>query len=154
MSSRNVRTRQPGRFGAAFTALLLASLSRADAPPGHYTIAADVVTDTKTGLVWQRTVSPQAQNFLDAQTYCENLQLDGQSDWRAPTLIELQTIVDESRTDPAIDTTAFSDTPSDYLWTSSALASDQGQGWAVRFSDGYTWYHLFNNPVFFVRCVR
>ncbi len=131
---------------------LLASLSYADAPPGHYTATTDVVTDSKTGLAWQRVIGTDLHTFADALTYCDGLTLGGQSDWRVPTLTELQTLVDESLQDPASDPT-FPDTPNDYVWTSSVYVPDNSQAWVVRFSDGYTWYYVLSD-VHSVRCVR
>ena len=56
----------------------------------------NIVTDPTTNLQWQddSTVTSNAQNWDSAVAYCDNLTLDNYSDWRLPTLTELQTIVD------------------------------------------------------------
>ena len=69
------------------------------------------ITDTVTGLMWQKATAPGTYTWEQALTYCENLTLAGDySDWRLPNRNELQSIVDYSRYNPAIDTTFFPDT--------------------------------------------
>jgi hypothetical protein len=70
----------------------------------------NIVRDENTGLEWQRafTSVPYANNAPRNQ--CAALQLGAPGDnggWRLPTMQELYTIVDTSRTDPAVDTTLF-----------------------------------------------
>ena len=67
------------------------------------------ITDTSTGLMWQKATAPGTYTWEQALTYCENLTLPagGYSDWRLPNRNELQSIVDYSRYNPAIDTTFF-----------------------------------------------
>lgn len=109
----------------------------ADAPPGHYQIGAEVaggsVRDTKTGLVWQRTAPVGEYTYGQAQSYCAGLG----AGWRAPSVKELLTIVDEARSNPAIDPTAFPDAQSATFWTSSRLFQGIGaDAWYVYFSSG------------------
>lgn len=94
----------------------LTLLARADAPAGRYTIANGTVYDTKTKLTWQQAVPSGTYILADAKAYCSGLSLAG-TGWRVPTVRELQTIVDESRRDPAIDPTAFPSTPSAWFLT-------------------------------------
>jgi hypothetical protein len=137
--------------------LLLVARAPADAPAGQYTIdaAAGTVTDTKTGLVWQRDIPAGTYTWASAKAYCSSLGLAG-GGWRLPSMKVLQTLVDESRVNPAIDLTAFPGTPSDWFWTSSAVAGSSGVAWVVYFGDGYPDGYGFgdvgvNNRV---RCVR
>jgi hypothetical protein len=62
------------------------------------------VTDRATGLVWQQVDDGRRRNWADALAYCEGLTLSGHDDWRLPNVKELQSIVDYSRHDPALDT--------------------------------------------------
>jgi hypothetical protein len=126
----------------------------ADAPPGRYTIAAGEVTDTQTGLIWQQGMSSTTGvAWADAPAYCSTLNLNNQT-WRLPSLRELQTLVDESKT-PAIDLTAFPSTPSAYFWTSNVFTGNPGNAWVVDFAYGFTRGFGIDvtvaNPV---RCVR
>ena len=62
----------------------------------------DTVTDTCTGLMWQRD-NPDGpgeldivQEYCDALEYCETLDFAAHQDWRLPTVIELQSLVEYS----------------------------------------------------------
>ena len=62
--------------------------------------------------------------------------------WRLPTVDELQTILDRSRYNPAIDTERFPDTKSSPYWTRSKCAWYESARWVVDFDlgsvdDGY-----------------
>jgi hypothetical protein len=139
-------------LAAVWVAACLTLLARADAPAGRYTIANGTVYDTKTKLTWQQAVPPTTYVWADAKTYCAGLSLAG-TGWRLPTAKELQTIVDESRTNPSIDPTAFPATPSNGFWSSSPLANSSGFAWDVGFSNGAAGtpevFYVYN-----VRCVR
>lgn len=50
------------------------------------------VTDTRTGLMWS-LVPSQKMNWKAAKPYCDNLSLDGYTDWRLPTKEELETLI-------------------------------------------------------------
>lgn len=68
-----------------------------------------------------------------------NPKLCGFSDWRMPTVEELQMIVDYSRKYPAIDTTApgyFPRTVNDLYWSASPYAANVTNAWIVSFFDG------------------
>jgi serine/threonine-protein kinase len=53
-----------------------------------------VWTDPATGLMWAKKDNGSDVNWQQAMDYCQNLQLAGYSDWRLPTLDELQGIYD------------------------------------------------------------
>lgn len=66
-----------------------------------------------------------------------NAGLCGYSDWRLPTLKELENIVDYSRINPPIDPDYFINTRPDQYWTSTADSSYPGQYmWLVDFMTG------------------
>ncbi|MET0792195.1 MAG: DUF1566 domain-containing protein [Polyangiaceae bacterium] len=112
-----------------------------------------VVLDRVTGLMWQQSVDPQQLTFAAASQRCAALSLAGFDDWRLPSRLELISILDTTRTQPAIDVTAFPDTPSDWFWTSTLSASDPRSAWYVYFYFGYPNTDLVSNQ-FSVRCVR
>jgi hypothetical protein len=91
--------------------------------------------------------------WADAKTYCANLTLGGSSEWRLPTRIELESIVDYSKFNPALNTTAFPSTPSEFFWSSSPGADRTSNAWVVHFNDGSSGSYdtPFTNRV---RCVR
>ena len=119
-----------------------------------------VVTDSRTNLEWQDDSSDNSNSLKQAKwqnaiDYCENLNLDGKSDWRLPNLNELTSLVDDRRTSPAIDT-IFQNTNPDFYWSywsSTTSPDDKNDAWIVDFmygrQDGNN--KDDSNPV---RCVR
>ncbi|HEY9079717.1 DUF1566 domain-containing protein [Magnetovibrio sp.] len=61
------------------------------------------VTDRALGLTWQQSDDGQSRDWPQALRYCENLALAGHDDWRLPNVKELQSIVDYTKNDPALD---------------------------------------------------
>ncbi len=116
------------------------------------------VTDNKTGLVWQQGES-EYMNWSSALSYCEGLSLGGNSDWRLPSIREIESLTDDARCWPAIDTTFFPGAHASVYWSSTTYASRPYYAWLVNFllgsftdDDKDSSYNLFDN--FYVRCVR
>jgi len=112
--------------------------------------------DKRTGLFWQRCTmgnkpgSKCRSGFQNkysqdkALNICNNIHYQGVS-WRLPTAAELKAIVDRSRKNPSIDTTAFPNTPSDGFWTATP-------GVAIRFTTGNE-VNMPKHTAYYVRCV-
>ena len=66
---------------------------------------------------------------------------------------ELQTLVDESATAPAIDRVAFPDAPSEAHWSSSLLVGGPPEAWFVNFFSGVSYTSVLDHP-YRARCVR
>ena len=118
-----------------------------------------VILDNNTGLMWQETIPTEKYTWEDAGSYCNGLTYAGYGDWRLPTPQELLTIVDNSRYNPAIDTTYFPDTPSENFWSSSTWVKETDYAWGVDFSAGGSYYYFYKNSTGYpsllnVRCVR
>ena len=109
------------------------------------------VTDTSTGLMWQKASS--SGTWEQALTYCESLNLGGYTDWRMPTIKELHSIVDYSRYSPAINTTYFPNTVSSYYCSSTTDANCTARAWGVNFGDGHG-KDDGKNTSYYVRAVR
>ncbi len=94
------------------------------------------VTDTTTGLMWQKFEDGTARTWEQSLSYCEGLSLAGFSDWRLPNVKELSSIIDSTRCNPAIDVSFFPNAQS-YLWywTSTSEAYN-GSTWLVEFYTG------------------
>ena len=74
--------------------------------------------------------------------------------WRLPTRQELESILDLSRHDPAIDTERFPDTQSTYYWTSTPCAWNKTSAvWFVGFGSGGV-HNGHRNDLACVRAVR
>ena len=62
--------------------------------------------------------------------------LCGHSDWRLPSLKELQSLANSSAGNPAIDATYFSNTQGNFYWSASNYAAGSGFAWYVDFNVG------------------
>jgi hypothetical protein len=110
------------------------------------------VSDTRTGLVWERTAPASLMTFAQARARCEELVAAEHDDWRLPTRIELLSIVDFQRHQPAVNP-AFASTPSAPFWSATPDARDLTRAWTVNFRDGYA-APAAASGAFHVRCVR
>jgi hypothetical protein len=59
----------------------------------RFTIRKNVFIDNTTGYMWQKGDSGKYLNWHDAKSYCENLVLDGYSDWKLPSRDEFHTLM-------------------------------------------------------------
>ena len=132
-------------------AALLGMLASSSCPAQSvYSYSADaggtanaLVTDSKTGLTWQRCSAGQSfaagtcSGTANSYTHEEALAYaKTQTGWRLPNVKELSSLVDTGFIGPAINSTAFPATPSFFAWTSSPYASDPTSAWVVLFAEG------------------
>ncbi len=128
-------------------------------PSLSYTDNSDgTVTDNVTGLMWQQEDDSTERSWLSALTYCENLSLAAHTDWRLPNVKELVSIIDNSRYDPAINTTYFPNISYDDLsntvyWSSTAYHPFTLAMWYVSFKSINVGVQN-RSDTNFVRCVR
>jgi hypothetical protein len=149
------------------------------------------VSDNLTGLVWQKSPDTNGDGAIDASdkmtaseaaVYCQDLVLDGSSDWRLPSIKQLYSLIDFSGLDPSsyegTDTSsltpfinisyfdfAYGDTSAgeriiDAQYVSSnAYAASSSKVFGVNFADGrIKGYDLTmlggSEKTFYVQCVR
>jgi hypothetical protein len=111
------------------------------------------VYDSKTGLTWMADVVPGGERpWAQAMEASAAVTLFGKSDWRAPTIQELLSIVDYERYDPAVDTEYFKG-PFGYTWSSTVAKAPSGYAWFVYLGDGYS-YRYNQTYDYHVRAVR
>ena len=114
----------------------------------------NTVTDNNTGLTWpQEPPEETAADWDAAKTYCKNLQYAGYSDWRLPTAKELQTIVDYSKLNPAMDTDYFTAIDK-WVWTSQEYKGDQQKAWLINFYYGDATTRSKTDGSSYAFCVR
>ncbi len=58
--------------------------------------SAEIWEDSETGLIWTVEDSGGDSNWSQAKNYCESLTLGGHTDWRLPTIDELEGLFDRS----------------------------------------------------------
>jgi len=113
------------------------------------------VLDRETGLIWTADTLGNGTRYkwADAKAAAEAVRVGKLSDWRLPTIKELQSLVDFERFNPAIDT-AFFKSKSSWYWSSTPAAWSPGDcAWLVLFGYGSAYYG-YQNDTAFVRAVR
>lgn len=111
----------------------------------------ETVTDHKTGLVWQRQDDGVQRQWTESSQYCKDLVLGGKANWRVPRIDELETIVDYTRYDHAID--AAFECRSAYYWSSNTYVFFPDYVWCVKFDSGAANTNS-NTNYYHTRCVR
>jgi len=111
--------------------------------------------DPKTGLEWQFE-SPGEMSWYEAQEYAKSLLLDGENDWRLPSLAELESLLDRTKErpegrPPMRDEVPFRDELS--YWSSTTFERDTKNAWIVMFDGAYVLSYYKTNQ-YHVRCVR
>jgi hypothetical protein len=106
-------------------------------------------------LQWQddRDAKTVQKDWAGAKSYCANLTLDGYSDWRLPSIKELQSIVDITKHDPAIKAEFSNTATDDWYWSASPNVNNDSYAWFVGFDGGDT-YNRTKTSKNYVRCVR
>jgi hypothetical protein len=124
----------------AALALLFTAGSRAATPADRYVVdtSANTLTDTRTGLVWQRLTKTGTFTWDSAKAQCTG-------GFRLPGLKELLTLVDPTRTTPSIDPVFRGEsesqtTPAEGFWTASPYVGSSGFAWDVFFYVGFSSY--------------
>src|ERR1035437_746674 len=128
----------------ALLGLMLGAASPALAAKTYSDNGDGTVTDPTTGLIWMRcamgqtwdgstcTGTASTYTWDQANALTGTVTFAGQSDWRLPNIRELQTIVDRTESDPAIDRVAFPNTPMFlYFWSGSPYAGDSNAWWEI-----------------------
>lgn len=107
------------------------------------------ITDTATGLMWMQDDTGQAVNWEDALLAAASSNLAGYSDWRLPSVKELQGIVDYSGAFPAVDSlftctqiiNEAGNVDYGYYWTSTSALFQENSPYY------YAWYVAFGRAV-------
>ncbi len=111
------------------------------------------VTDSVTGLMWEKAGSPNLMRFNDVQGYIDGLnwkKFACYSDWRLPTLEELASLLEDKKVDDFYIDPVFN-RKQRWCWTADKRAS--GGAWSVYFLLGSVYW---GNEVYdlHVRAVR
>ena len=129
--------------------------------------SAGVVYDNITRLEWQDNISSVFKKWVEniaspndttgdtAIEYCNTLVLDGKNNWRLPTYIELETLIDYSLTNSMFDS-SFINIKSSFYWTSTKYVDTQNKlthTWVISAGDAKD-NQLSRDNSAFVMCVR
>ncbi len=119
-----------------------------------------VVFDRATGLVWAADRIDAGcnnggiGNWADAITYAEGLTFAGFSNWRLPNVLELISIINFSKDNPAIDDPPFLNSISLNYWSSTTYNSMTTVAWTISLTYGNISSELKTNSTSGLRCVR
>ncbi len=104
--------------------------------------------DKETGLVWTADASlsktqniyPSGATWQQAMDYCTALYIGGRRGWRLPTGAELESLVDQTNSNPSLPTGhPFMNVQLGGYWSSSSYTGASGYAWYVRIdSSGVT----------------
>jgi hypothetical protein len=137
---------------ALVAAVVVMPRALADAPAGRFVVEGDAVRDTRTGLIWQRSVSGLLASQELAKAACTG-------GFRLPHIKELATLIDESATTaPFIDQSVFPSSPAMPLWsdTMSPFVATDYRCYVMN-PDGTTTLVYYNGQLFsggVARCVK
>ena len=124
----------------------------------------ETVIDTDTNLMWQYCSMGQSgvyceqgdatkYSYQSANSLAQDITTANLSDWRLPTVKELNSIVDVRCYAPSIASNVFPATPEQYVWSSDIFIADLSKAWAVNFESGEDGVaHINQNLI--VRLVR
>lgn len=123
--------------------------------------------DQTTDLMWMRCAV--GQTWSDATASCsgnatqvswdkallaaKSNSFAGFSDWRLPNINELRSIVEDCRTEPAINRQLFPNAPGLKFWSSSTYVGSPGNSWVIDFGLGRDNFEL-KSKVNALRLVR
>ncbi len=137
---------------STFKLLLLTALLSLGAQPSLAQSGDSIFYDPRTGLTWQQRGDDVLRSWEEAALFCRDIVLANKSDWRLPSVKELNSIVDRWRNSGAFNPIFFPGTRSDY-WSFTPSADNPNDAWAVNFGIGLV-YTMLSTQKLHTRCVR
>ena len=116
--------------------------------------AGNLVKDERNAIYWQDTEDSKvsSEDWDDAVLYCDKLVLNGMDKWRLPSFRELFSIMDYTRSNPAINP-LFGFVDEGTYWTSTNFSPTSARAWTIDFRTGKTYYN-YKTTNHAVRCVK
>jgi hypothetical protein len=114
----------------------------------------NVVIDHTTHKTWQDNdeVVDFFQTYDTAQVYCKMLTLNTHTNWRIPTIKELQTILDIKQ--KHFTNKVFKNSSDNIYYTSTPFAKDSNYHLGIDFSNGKIIKIDNKNSKYIIRCIR
>ncbi|GAA58660.1 hypothetical protein P20652_0517 [Pseudoalteromonas sp. BSi20652] len=137
-------------------------------PTDRFTINTDgTVSDTETGLMWQRCSYGQIYNtetqlcegstpsltWQEALRGAKNDTTADYDDWQMPNIKELASILEHSCTEPSINEDIFLGTKLQNYWSNTSGVSTMSSAWVYQFDSGLNSLHAKTSNVY-LRLVR
>ncbi len=116
--------------------------------------ASQTIYDKTTALLWQDTKDNKklSLTYSKAQDYCSKLVIGENSNFRIPSMNELQTIIDYKNYDPAI-VKGFEHVSNEAYWTTTPFVNDQKVVWLIHFKKGERYVKDMHYDRY-IRCVQ
>ncbi len=122
-----------------------------EGPQLAYEVNGDgTITDLNTNLIWQQ-YTPPPHTWEGAVSYCSTSTFTDANDWRLPSKMELQSIVDYSQFNPASNSSFLSQSAG--YWSATPVANSTNRAWAIYFEQGNDEQETMGSSNH-VRCVR
>ena len=112
------------------------------------------ISDHFTGLMWQKVPATDTLTWEKAIQYAEKLSLAGFSDWRLPNIKELNSINDESKNAPSVNTGLFSGVKSGRYWSSTTQKGQTANAWFIDFQNFGLTSYFAKSKGYYTICVR
>ena len=115
----------------------------------------EAVLDKETGLVWERSPNnDKPLKWNNAFIHCYQKIIGGRKGWRLPTVEELASLVDSTRSAPSLPNGhPFQNVTTYDYWSATTVVNAQDQAWRVGFSSGHVNTDNKQSEMF-VWCVR
>jgi len=118
-----------------------------NAPDSRYVVdASGTVRDSQTGLIWKQCTEGQtgstcsgsgiSMTWQNALNTANSSAFASFSDWRLPSVKELQSLVEYGCSSPSINLTIFPNTQSDFYWSSTSSAGGASTAWIISSGEG------------------
>jgi hypothetical protein len=113
------------------------------------------VKDNLTGLEWVKAPHALSGNtgtwvWSSAIDFCNNLLYAGHSDWRLPSIKELESLVNCGTYNPALPAGhPFAGVRSNLYWSGTSFAYNTGNAWVVYMYDGYVNFNAKSYPNYY-----
>lgn len=117
-----------------------------------YSSTVSTLTDSVTGLMWQREPEALTKTQAKAVDYCAELSLGGHDDWRLPTRLEYVTMLDEGLPGGFAVPTQIPSGTTGVKWTASASGTSASSFFVVE--DDYGRVNVASSGTYGARCVR
>jgi hypothetical protein len=111
------------------------------------------VTDELTQLTWQQFAYNDSLSWEQALLYSDTLSSNAYYDWRLPNIKELQSLSDETKLNPSVDTVYFSGFTTGNYWSSTSVSNLPQNAWYYNSQFGITSHHA-KTAMHRIICVR
>ena len=111
------------------------------------------ITDHLTNLIWQKVPCADSLTWEQALVYADTLSLANSNEWRLPNIKEIQSINEEQRISPSINTAYFTNNGYSKYWSSTSLPNQTTKAWYLDTRFGITTYD-FKTAKHYFFCVR